>query len=328
MATIKDIAQMAGVSIATVSRVLNYDETLSVQDETRARIFAAAEALEYTVKEKKKRKRKLNIALILTYTGEEELADPYYLSLRVALEQAIGEQEHRFFLHSITEELPPIADGVLACGTFTAAQKDRLSSWRKPVVLVDSPFGYPLDSIIHDAENITELQLNHLLSLGHTRIASISGGETDAEGNPLEDPRAKSFRRLMREKGLFREDYLVPVAGYLPQEGDSAFRRLMSLPEPPTAVIVANDSMAIGCYQAAHDLGLRIPEDISIVGVNDIPSAKYMIPPLTTVHLHSAFMGKQAIALLTERILGGRSIPMKVLLPGELIVRGSTAPCA
>ena len=326
MATIKDIAARAGGSIATVSRVLNYDETLSVQPETRARIFAAAEELEYTVKEKKKRKRKLNVALILTYSTEDEMNDPYYLSLRVAVEQALGEQEHRFFLQPAGEDLPPQADGAIAIGTFSAADKARFSRWSKPVVVVDSPAEDPLDSVLHDAERVVSLQLEHLLSLGHPRIAFIGGGETDAEGCPITDPRATSFRRLMAERGLLVEDYIVPAKNYVPQEGQLAFQKLMHLPQPPTAILVANDSMAIGCYQAAHELSLRIPEDVSLSGCNDIPSAKYMIPPLTTVRLHTDQMGRQAVGMLSDRILGGRKVSLKVLLPGELVERGSTTP--
>ena len=95
MATIKDIAEKAGVSIATVSRVLNYDETLNVQDETRKRIFEVAEQLDYQVKDKKKRKRKLKIGVLYSYSLEEELEDTYYLSVRVAIEKKLAEEGYK-----------------------------------------------------------------------------------------------------------------------------------------------------------------------------------------------------------------------------------------
>lgn len=91
----------------------------------------------------------------------------------------------------------------------------------------------------------------------------------------------------------------------------------------PTALFVANDSMAAGSYRAAYELGLHIPEDISIIGFNDIPAAKYMIPPLTTVRLHMEFMGEYAVKLLEERILHGREICVKVSVPTQLCIRDS-----
>ena len=100
-------------------------------------------------------------------------------------------------------------------------------------------------------------------------------------------------------------------------------KELLELPDRPTAVFVANDSLAIGCYKAVNEKGLAIPEDISVVGYNDIPAAKYLVPPLTTVHLHMDFMGEQAVSMLAERILTGREIAIQTLIPAKLVIRES-----
>ena len=119
MATIKDIAEKAGVSIATVSRVLNYDETLNVQDETRKRIFEVAEQLDYQVKDKKKRKRKLKIGVLYSYSLEEELEDTYYLSVRVAIEKKLAEEGYKKYRINSgdTKEDLSVLDGIICLGT-------------------------------------------------------------------------------------------------------------------------------------------------------------------------------------------------------------------
>lgn len=331
MATIKDIAERAGVSLATVSRVLNYDETLNVQDETRKRIFEAAEALEYTMKEKKKRKRRLRFGMIFTYSMEEELTDTYYMSVRIAMERAIQEQGYRSRILTTFETPDSVQDidGILCLGTFSHTMLQYLESLDKPMVLVDSsPNPLQHDSIIHDMEGVTRAIIDHLRNLGHERIALIGGGEYDADGQPIEDPRTRTYIDYLTTLGLYNTEYCRYAGSYNPKIGYQHLKELFSLQEPPTAAIVANDTMAVGCYNAANELGLRIPEDLSIVGYNDIPSAKYMVPPLSTVHLHTDFMGEYAVTLLTERLLNNRSIHMRVVIPGEFILRDSTGPAA
>ena len=329
MATIKDIAERAGVSLATVSRVLNYDETLNVQDETRKRIFEAAEALEYTMKEKKKRKKRLRIGLIFTYSWEEELTDTYYMSVRIAIERAIQEQGYRCRTLTTSETLDSVhdIDGILCLGTFSDTDLQYIESLERPLVLVDSsPELLRHDSITHDITGVTREILDHLLHLGHTRIALISGGEVDSDGKPIEDSRTHTYVQYLQSKELYVPEYCRNAGSYNPRIGYQQLKELFALPVPPTALVVANDAIAVGCYNAAHELGLRIPEDLSLIGYNDIPSAKYMVPSLSTVHLHTDFMGEYAVSLLSDRLLQNRTVNMRVIIPGELILRDSVGP--
>ncbi len=325
MATIKDIAEKAGVSIATVSRVLNYDETLNVQDETRKRIFEAAEQLDYQVKDKKKRKKRLKIGILCSYSLEEELEDTYYLSVGVAIEKKLAEEGYKKYRISSSDgkdDLPPL-DGIICLGTFSQSMMERIESFGKPTVFADAiPDTEKFDSVIHDIERSVSKVMAYLMNQGHRKIAFIGGYETDSDGVEVVDNRTYAYVRIMKQEGLFREEYLK-VGGYTPRYGYQMMGELLELPDAPTAVFVANDSLAIGCYKAVNEKGLSIPDDISVIGYNDIPAAKYLVPPLTTVHLHMDFMGEQAVTLLAEKILSGREISIQVLIPAKLVLRES-----
>lgn len=325
MATIKDIAEKAGVSIATVSRVLNYDETLNVQDKTRKRIFEVAERLDYQVKDKKKRKRKLKIGVFYSYSLEEELDDTYYLSVRVAIEKKLTEEGYKKYQisGSDTRESLYVLDGIICLGTFSQSMMERIESFRKPAVFADAvPDTEKFDSVIHDIERSVLKVMKFLMSQGHKKIAFIGGFETDSHGKEIVDSRTYAYQRVMEQEGLFREEY-VKVGGYTPRYGYQMMKELLELPERPTAVFVANDSLAIGCYKAVSEKSLGIPGDVSVVGYNDIPASRYLVPPLTTVHLYMDFMGEQAVSVLAERILTGREVPIQTLIPAKLVIRES-----
>lgn len=325
MATIKDIADRAGVSITTVSRVLNQDETLNVQDKTKQRVFEAAEELEYRLKDKKKRKKKLKIGVYYSYSLEEELDDPYYLSVRVAIEKRIElEGYQKYHIRSLdTPQRVVSLDGIICLGTFGSRIVEKIASYRKPVVFADaSPDEDQFDSVVFDLKRAVIKALDCFMDNGHSRIALIGGADLDSDGKVVNDDRTNWFKQYMLEKGLFRPEY-VKIGGYTPKYGYRLLKELAAMREMPTAVFVANDSLASGCYKAASELGLSIPGDISIIGFNDIPAAKYMVPPLTTIHLYMDFMGDWAVSLLTERILTGREVNVKTVIPSELILRDS-----
>lgn len=325
MVTIKDIAEKAGVSITTVSRVLNYDEALSVQDETRKRIFEVAEQLNYQVKDKEKRKRKLKIGVLYSYSLEEELEDTYYLAVRVAIEKKLLEDGYKKFEidRNVRKEEAASLDGLLCLGTFSRAKMDEVGAFQRPAIFVDTvPDTEKYDSIVHDIERSVRRVMNYLMNQGHQRIAFIGGYETYPDGTEVIDNRTYAYQRMMEQKGIFRESYMK-IGGYTPKSGYQMMKELLELSDRPTAVFVANDSLAIGCYKAVSERGLSIPEDISLVGYNDIPAAKYLVPPLTTVHLHMNFMGEQAVNILSERILTGREICIQTLIPATLVIRES-----
>ncbi|MCH6266144.1 LacI family DNA-binding transcriptional regulator [Neobacillus citreus] len=328
MATIKDIADLAQVSMATVSRVLNYDETLNVSPETRKRIFEAAEELNYVITPKKKKtKKKGLIGLYYSYSLEEELIDTYYLSIRVALEKKLENMGMELYKISKEDTKKSVSklDGIICLGTFKKADIELIKSLDRLSVFVDAnPDENYFDSVVIDFNSATKNALNYLIELGHQNIGFIGGVETDMYGNRFKDLRQDVFESYLKEKGIFKEDF-VKIGGYNPKDGYLILKELLSGDVRPTAVFVANDSIAVGCYKAAYELGVKIPNELSIVGFNDVSSAQYMVPPLTTVKLYTEIMGETAVDLLLERIATKREICKKVTIHTKLIIRGSAA---
>ncbi|KAA0944272.1 LacI family DNA-binding transcriptional regulator [Sporosarcina sp. ANT_H38] len=326
MATIKDIAYLAQVSMATVSRVLNYDETLNVTPETRKRVFEAAEELNYVISSKqKKAKKKGNIGLYYSYSLEEELVDTYYLSIRVALEKKLKRMGMDYFkiTKDDTKRSLPKLDGIICLGTFKKAEIELIKSFDKPSVFVDAnPDEDTFDAVVINFNSATKNALNYLVDLGHEKIGFIGGIETDMFGNRFKDLRQDVFEAYLKEKGIFKEQF-VKIGGYNPKDGYQILKEMLSQDEKPTALFVANDSIAIGCYKAAYELGVEIPKDLSIVGFNDVSSAQYMVPPLTTVKLYTEIMGESAVDLLLERIATKRGICKKITIHTKLIERDS-----
>lgn len=328
MATIKDIADLANVSITTVSRVLNYDETLNVAPETRQRIFEAAEELEYVIVPKKKSKTKMKVGLYYSYSLEEELVDTYYLSIRVALEKKLREKGIDFqkLLKEESKKGIEKLNGIICLGNFKKDEIEIIKGYNKPCVVIDSnPDDSYFDSVVIDFYSATRKALDYLINLGHKQIGFIGGIETDMYGNRFKDLRQQVFERYLQEKGIFNEEF-VKIGGYNPKDGYVLLREMLtSGPNRPTALFVGNDTIAIGCYKAAHELGVNIPEDLSIVGFNDVSSAQYMVPPLTTIKLYTEIMGETAVDLLLDRIETKRKVCKKVTISTNLIERESAA---
>ncbi len=325
MATIKEIATKAGVSIATVSRVLNHDETLNAQEETKKRIFEIAEQMEYELKAQKKRKKKMRVGVLYTYSPTEELEDPYYLCIRLAIENELEEEGYKkvpITMEDTAESLAKV-DGILCCGTFSKSMVDQIDSWNKPVVFIDYNAGNNrFDSIVVDYKQAVIEVLDYFIEMGHTKIGFIGCAEADGDGNELVDGRSLAVKEYLASKGLYHPEY-IKTGLYYAKYGYKLFKELQEEGNLPTALFVANDSMAAGCYKAAYELGIKIPEDISIIGFNDIPTAKYMIPPLTTVRVYMEFMGEYAVHMLEERVFGERELCLKMTVPTKLYVRDS-----
>ncbi|MBO5373537.1 MAG: LacI family DNA-binding transcriptional regulator [Lachnospiraceae bacterium] len=325
MATIKDIAEKAGVSMATVSRVLNHDETLNAQEETKKRIFEIAEQLEYEARPQKRRKRKLKVGVFYSYSPEEELEDPYYLCIRLAIEKKLDEEGHtkqRIDLEDTAENLSNL-DGIICTGTFSKSMLQKIAAWNCPVVFLDAnPDARRYDAVIVNYELAMKELLDYLLEKGHTKIGMIGCREKDRDGEEIPDLRMKFFKEYLQEKQLYHKEY-IKYGEYHARYGYELFKELYQEGNLPTAIFVGNDSMVAGSYKAAYELGISIPKDISIIGFNDIPAAKYMIPPLTTMKVPMEFMGEYAVRLLEERIWQNREVAVQVTVPANLCVRDS-----
>lgn len=324
MATIKEIAELANVSITTVSRVLNYDDTLNVPAETKKRVFEAAEELSYVGHKKKRAKKRMTIGILYSYSLEEELEDPYYLAIRLSIEKKL-KMENVTMVRVDTTGKTVGLDGILCLGIFTTEKIMEVKALGIPCVFVDSsPEEDIFDAVVIDFVKSTKKVLDHILSLGHEKIGFIGGADSILGEARSRDLRQEVFEKYLTEKGVFEESF-VKIGSYTPADGYRLSKEMLSLKNRPTALFLANDSMAVGCYKAANDLGLKIPEDISVVGFNDISAAQYMMPPLTTIKLYTEFMGEISVDVLKERIASGRKIPLKITIPTELVIRESTS---
>lgn len=332
MATIKDIAKKAGVSSATVSRVLNYDETLSVSDEKRKLILEIAEQLDYQTPRNRRSGGGLSykIGLIHWYTLRQELEDPYYMSIRLGIEKTCYENGVDMVKIYSPEEnnLEKLegCDGLIAIGKFHDKEIERFRKVTEAIVFVDSsPREMEFDSVVSDLGAAVENALEYLIKKGHTHIGYIGGQEyIGPERVPLGECRLETFKSFLRKRGLLDESQVL-VGSFVAESGYQLMKKTIKESEKlPTAFFFGSDSMAIGGLRAINEVGLRIPEDVAVLGINDIPTAKYMSPPLSTVRIHKEFMGETAVELLLERLVKKRSIAKKVVVPTRLVERAST----
>lgn len=332
MATIKDIAKKAGVSSATVSRVLNYDESLSVSDEKRKLIFEIAESLEYMPPRKRnisKAPKKLKIGLVHWYTMSQELDDPYYMSIRLGIEKMCYENNIEIVKIFRPDEYDfqklESVDGFIAIGKFTDGQIAKIYERSPNIVFVDSsPQETRFDSVVIDFEKAVTGALDYLWQIGHRSIGYIGGREyIGPDQVALGERRESVFRQHMIDLGAYEEKNVF-IGAFLAESGYRLMKQaIQTLDELPSAFFVASDSIAIGVLRAIHECGLKVPKDVSIIGFNDIPTSKYTVPPLTSIRVHKEFMGETAVELLLERIIRKRKIAKKVVVPTELQLRES-----
>jgi LacI family transcriptional regulator len=328
MATIKDIAEKAKVSIATVSRVLNYDATLSVSDDTRKKIFEVAEELDY----KKKAVRKSNtskIAIIHWYTEKEELEDLYYMSIRFGIEQRCQQLDIHvvnYFYNDLDEVKNENLQGIIAIGKFSKKQVAKLTEITDYIVFADySPDEDAYDSIIIDFDKATKKILNYLIEKGHQSIGYIGGRETFKDGSAeIEDTRETTFRSYMKEHNLLNEKSIY-IGTFAVNSGYILMKQAIQEhgEKLPTAFYAGNDLIAIGCLRALHEENIPVPERVNLIGINDISVSKYIYPALTTLKVHTELMGETAVDTVMERI-AGRKIAKKIFIATELIKRKSS----
>lgn len=326
IATIKDIAQLAGVSSATVSRVLNYDQGLSVGDETKKKIFEAAEELNYTKYKKNMPQEKQTIRLVQWFNDQEELADIYYLSIRLGIEHKAEELGYTLLKEPLDQLTDKTADGTIALGKFDQKQIRALGKLEGKLLFVDFDAvadGY--DSLVVDFSQSVDLILEKLLNEGHRTLGILTGVEhTKGSDLPLPDPRYLLFKQKMLEKGLFNEELVLQAAFSV----DSGYQTMAAFLEKgtalPDALFASSDALAIGAMRALQEKDIRIPEDLSVIGFNDVSVAKYVSPPLSTVKVYTEWMGELAVSTITDILKEEAPVPRKIMIGTELINRDST----
>jgi len=321
MVTLKEIAKAVGVSTATVSRVLNFDSTLSVTAKKRQAIIETAEALNYATPRNRNRANQQGlskIALVHFLRPEQELVDPYYVGLRLGIESRCAALKIETVKVYHTDSMPDAAllqsaSGVIAIGRQDDTEVAWLKRHSRHLVFADfAPPSDELDSVQSDLAAAMRKLLEALTGMGYRRIAYL--GWTDV--------RAMEFVQWMKEARLY-DEHLYRADANTEEGGYRAARQLLAECGKPDAIVLFNDNMAVGAYRAIAEAGLSIPDDIAVASFNDISVAQFMNPPLSTVRLPAEEIGETAVELLLERA-GGRELAKRITLASRLIWRGST----
>jgi DNA-binding LacI/PurR family transcriptional regulator len=328
--TIYDVARRAGVGVGTVSRVLN--NSSQVSEATRQKVLATIEELDYhpsPIAQRLSLRKTFTIGVITPF-----FTRPAFVERLRGVEAALTESEYDLVLYNVEttdkrdacfRELPASQrfDGLLIIALQpTDEDVVRFHQAGIPVVLIDA-YHPALSCVVIDDVKGGYMATQHLVELGHTHIAYIS--------DPLESPfrftsslhRYQGYRQALEEAGIpFRPEYHRWAEHGEEQARDMA-RHLLDLDGPPTAIFAASDTQAMGVIQAARDADLRVPENLSAIGYDDIQAAKYM--GLTTVRQLLFESGQRGVELLLERLESPQTEPVHKVLPTELIVRGTTA---
>ncbi|KAF1304261.1 MULTISPECIES: LacI family DNA-binding transcriptional regulator [Enterococcus] len=326
MATIKDIAEKAGVSPATVSRVLNYDRELSVGQETKQKIFEAAEALNYTKYKIKQKKEAQVFRLVQWYEAEEELADLYYLAIRLGIENKAEELNIRLIKEPFDQLSETQTDGTIALGKFDGKQVKRFSQLNQPILFVDyDAMSEGYDSLTVDFQQAVDLVIDHFIAEGHEKIGILSGLEyTKGNHNEIEDPRLTAFRQRMTQLKIYDADSHLS-AEFSVEGGYQVMKTFLAAnKEYPTAFFASSDALAIGAMRAIQEKGLSLPKDISLIGFNDVSVAKYVFPALSTINVPTEWMGELALTTLQDISKEKAPVPRKITLGTKLVLREST----
>jgi len=332
MATMAEVAREAGVSVATVSRLLNQQGTVSPN--TAERVYAAIKKLSYepNLLARNFRKSESRVILILA----PNVTNPYYAHILSGIGDAAAGQGYAALIFTTGDDPAREREALemlkkhRADGAILIAS-DMGCSWlleytdRYPIVQCseyDPDVNIPHVSI--DNYKATQESMEYLIALGHSRIAIISA-ENAYISTSL---RVKAYRDTLARHGIApREDYIAQASrDYSFKSGKWRAKELLAIDPRPTAIFCISDTLALGAITAAKELGLRVPQDVTVVGFDDVEHTTMLHPYITTVAQPCYELGKQSAHLLFARMTQGKEIPRQTILKHQLIVRESSAP--
>ena len=328
MATIRDIAYKANVSVSTVSKALNLKSDVS--SETRRRILDIAKELNYDTS-KIKKENPLNITknIGVVFCREEKplSINPFYSRVLEGIEAELALNNYNLVLNLLPSKpetaLPNViadkkVDGIILVGVFSKDFIEKVQKVDRPMVLIDPKiYVDDITQVLIDNEHGSFTATQYLIQKGHQRIGFISG--------QLERlsfyQRYLGYKKALQYHHIPLDESLVQT-GYL-EEGYGHTKKLLELPHPPTAIFSANDINAIYGFRAVKEAGLQIPEDLSIIGFDDIELAKMASPQLTTIRVYKEEMGSIAVRLLLQHIKGEIAKSVTTIVPTKLVERNS-----
>jgi LacI family transcriptional regulator len=331
--TSADVAAIAHVSRTTVSFVLNQRAGVKIPDETRRRVLDAAATLDYypnSVARQLARGASRTIGLVLRQTPEQVANDGLLAETLRGLASAARAADHRVLVETLVPGEGSYAnlvrsgrtDGLIVSGPrYDDEELAQLARDGFPVVIQGSLPGLDVPSVDVDNEAGARLAVEHLLALGHRRIACITNASI---AYTAASERVAGYREALAAAGIAEEPGMIAEGAFDAHSGHRAIAEILAR-STPDAIFVASDVVAIGVIAGLREAGLSVPGDVSVVGFDAIPLAAYLDPPLTTISLPAHDLGRAAGRALLDRI-AGRPVAGRTLLPTELIVRASTSP--
>jgi LacI family transcriptional regulator len=333
--TSKDVAQKVGVSRTTVSLVLNNVQGIQISPETRQRVMDAANELGYVPNAAAQAlvsRRTKAIGLVLTRTQHHIATDAFLPKIISGLLTTAKKHNIRILIDWVETEHQESAyfelarakriDGmILSTPRLNDTALKALENMDIPTVLMGSVTGSKLPFVDVDNVKAAEKATSYLLGLGHRHIACISNAQPEYTAAP---ERVAGFRNALNRMNVPVNEGLIRYADFDPESGFECMNSILRSGEKFTAVFIASDNVAIGAKAAIREANLRIPEDVSLVGFDDIPWAKYSDPPLTTIQLPAEALAQSACTLLLDLIQGNESSENNhLILETELIIRKS-----
>lgn len=331
----RDVAALAGVSLSAVSLVVNGKPGVGPQK--RARVLAAMQTLGYDAGPRGNTATEPHVlGLLMESLSVPASSDGFYTPIIAGIEQAAYQLGYRLLPHLYRPGVDPIddirelmgrnVDGVIIAndGDVSTEVIRQIATAGNRVVLVEAYLDDPIHAVTADNFTAGLTMTNYLIGLGHRRIGTLPG---PSKYSSLRDRlRGHNVALLEHEIAIAPELQPAPMSGH-PKKGYVQMQQLLALPNPPTAVFAVSDKSAFGAIEAIKEAGLRIPEDISIVGIDDVAESAYSSPPLTTYRVPKHKLGKVAVGVMHD-LLTSDVPPTKTILIGHLVERRSTAPPA
>jgi LacI family transcriptional regulator len=327
--TIKEVAESAGVSVSTVSRVLN--DYPFVADETRERVLGVMRELEY----------RPDVAARSMRTGTSravgfvvsDISNPLFATIAKGVDAVLTDHDYSLVLANSQNQPRREADllsalrqrrveGLIAAVADERARglADRLEAFATVLFDREVP-GSLADAVCSDHEAGIASALEHLAGLGHSRVALVAGSQRQLGSRA----RVLAFRKHARRLGLDGDRQLVRRVEPTRENGNAAAREFLALTDPPTATLVAHNQITVGVIEALHDLGVELPDELSLIACDDVDVTRLHTPPIDVVKRDLLALGRAAARLLLDRLSDRGAPPRMVVLPTELVIRASTA---
>lgn len=340
MSTIRDVAKLADVSTATVSRVINNDTKYKITDETREKVWQAVTQLNYKISSSPKRKVSLKeqsdnkthtkIGCVLSVT-KDKYNDPYFMSILSGVEErllgagysiafirtGIELNDSKILFNTFSE---PIT-GLILMESLNNETYEYIREQVKYIVGIDTE-REDIDNVGYDHYHVASMAVGHLIEKGHTQIGYIGG--RGLKGNLKDSRRYRGYFATMHAAGLSVNPDWVIDCMWDETVCIEQINRLCQTNHYPTAFFVGSDLMAMAALNGLYNNGISVPNEVAVIGLSNIEVSKYSNPPLSTIEVPTKEIGMVAVDHLLDRMNGNRLLPKKIILPTRLVVRSST----